>query len=296
MTDSAANIRGAKPRRLLEVLQAATGYLVAQGVEPARLTAELLTSHILKCKRLELYVQFERQLADPEIQALRHGVSRLGQGEPLQYVCGDTDFMGRRFKTDHRALIPRPETELLLETALQHAALWGVPHPVIADVGTGSGCIAISLARACPEAEVLALDASMSALSLAAENAALHGVQARIQFLAGDLLTAVVPGSLDAAVANLPYIATADYAVLPRHIREHEPAMALDGGVDGLDLIRRLVPQVRTALRPGGALFLEIGHDQGLRVRELLCGFERVEIKPDLAGHDRIAWGLRPRD
>ncbi len=278
--------------RLLDVLRAATEYLGARGVENPRLVTEQLMSHVIGCPRLQLYVRFEGILTEPQLEALRRGVKRLAAGEPLQYVLGDAGFMGHMFKADRRALIPRPDTEPLVTAVLGCDPLWAGGSPRIADVGTGSGCIAISLALARP-AVYTAVDVSEDALSLARENAALLQVADRITFRYGDLLAGFEAGSLDAVVANLPYIRTAEMAALPRHIREHEPLSALDGGEDGLSFIRRLAEESRGVLRADGWLFLEIGFDQGAAVAGYLtkCGYKDVTIHPDLGGRDRVVAG-----
>lgn len=278
--------------RLIDVLQAATGYLATHGVEHARLAMEHLMSHVLQCPRLQLYMRFETVLTEPQLEALRRGVRRLGAGEPLQYVVGDTGFMGHTFKVDRRALIPRPDTESLVERVLACDALWQRAAPSVVDVGTGSGCIVISLALARSGAYI-AIDANAEALTLARENAERLQVAERIQFQEGDLLVGLAPGSADAVVANLPYIRTADMAALPRHILAHEPLTALDGGADGLCLIRRLAADAVGVLRPGGWLFLEIGFDQGPSVKALLeaGGYSEVTVHPDLGGRDRVVSG-----
>lgn len=282
-------------KTLLEVLQSGTAYLAGRGVENSRLVMEQLMSHVLQCPRLQLYVRFETILAEPDLMALRNGIKRLGAGEPLQYVVGDTEFMGHRFRTDQRALIPRPDTETLVEQVLGCQPLWSREKPVIAEIGTGSGCVVVSLALARPEARYVAVDASEAALGLARENADLNGAGATIEFKRGDLLDGFVAGSLDAVVANLPYIPTAACGSLAPHIREHEPISALDGGADGLALIRRLVEQAKLALRPGGWIFLEIGFDQGGSVVECLNsnGYRDACVRKDLGSRDRVVLALR---
>jgi release factor glutamine methyltransferase len=277
-------------KTLIEVLQAATDYLAAKGVENPRLVMEQWMSHVLKCPRLQLYLRFETPLPETQLEPLRRGVRRLAAGEPLQYVMGDTEFMGRRFATDRRALIPRPDTERLVEVVLAEESLWARPVPVIADVGTGSGCVIITLALARPGARYLAVDASDDALALARQNAEALGAAPALEFRHGDLLEAMTPRSLDAVVANLPYIPSGACAALPRHIRDHEPPGALDGGPDGLTLIRRLIAQAAAALAPGGTLFLEIGFDQAPAVVECLKQheFDGVRVHPDLGGRDRV--------
>lgn len=283
-------------KRLLDVLQAATEYLSGKGVENPRLVTEQLMGHVLGCPRLQLYLRFETLLDDRQLESLRAGVRRLAAGEPLQYVVGETDFMGHRFKVDKRALIPRPETEILVESVLRMDSVWASACPVVADVGTGSGCIAVSLALALPKARIVALDASAEALELARDNARAHGVAERIDFRQADLVTGLAGGSLDAIVANLPYIPASECERLPRHIRDHEPRPALDGGEDGLRLIARLVDSGFAVLKPGGALCMETGCDQARRTAELMVarGYARSTVQSDLAGRDRVVSAFTP--
>jgi len=288
----------AAPRTVREVLAAGAGFLEGKGPENPRLACEMLLSRLLGCKRLDLYLQYDRVLDEPRLAAMRRGVKRLAAGEPVQYILGETEFMGHGFKVDRRALIPRPETELLTEAVLNAKALWegdasdgsGV---LLADVGTGCGCIAVSLALARPAARCVAFDISAEALDLARANARAHGVEERVAFVHGELSDGLEPGMVSAVTANLPYVPTAEYEKLPPHIREHEPRAALDGGDDGLAVIRDVIADAAIALQVGGFLFLETGTGQGAAVRSLLekSGFEQIEIRPDLAGHDRIAVG-----
>lgn len=282
-------------KKLIEVLQSGADYLVGKGIENPRLVMEQLMSHVLKCPRLHLYLRFESLIPEEQLVSLRGGIRRLGAGEPLQYVIGDTEFMGHRFKTDKRALIPRSDTEPLVNAVLACAPLWSAGRPSIVDVGTGSGCVVVSLALARPEADYTAVDASEMALSLAKENADSNGVGTAIDFRRGDLLDGFPPGSLDAVVANLPYIPSADCGTLPVQIRCHEPMTALDGGADGLDLVRRIADQAAGVLRPGGHILLEIGFDQAARVVEILkgCGFVETVVHKDLGGRDRVVEATR---
>lgn len=297
----------ATPKTIPEVLKAGADYLAARQVDQPRLACELLISRLLNCKRLELGLMHDKTLDEKRLAALRRGVKRVGDGEPVQYVLGQTEFMGHVIKTDPRALIPRQDTEVLVEEMLKCKALWHRPAggadggrggPAIVDVGTGSGCIVISLALAHPEGKYLALDVSEEALGLARENAAALGVAARIAFERAELADAVEPEHTDAIVANLPYIPTATYETLPAHILKHEPRSALDGGPDGLAVIEQLVQDAAIALRAGGFLFLEIGHDQAPRVTEFLqdAGFEDVAVKQDLGHRDRVVSGRIPAD
>jgi release factor glutamine methyltransferase len=278
-----------KPRTVLQVIQAATDYLAGKGIDNARLACEHLASRLLGCKRLELYLRFNEELTDKHLDAMRRGVKRLASHEPLQYILGQWDFMGHTFKCDPRALIPRPETEQLVAAVLECEQLRD-GRPVILDLGTGSGCIAISLALARPEADLLACDTSPEALALARANARGLGADERIRFLEGDLSDKIEPESLDAIVANLPYIPTAACEQLPEPVRAYEPRRALDGGPDGLTVIEQAAQEAAIMLRPGGMLFLEIGEEQGEAVEALLeaCGFHDIRLRQDLNGRDRI--------
>jgi len=271
---------------VLEVLNAATGYLKQQGVESPRLNAEHLLAHVLGIKnRINLYMEFERTVGEAERAPLREQVRKRSEGVPLQHLLGTVEFFGRTFSSDARALIPRPETEQLVEKVL---AELGGPNARVLDVGTGSGVIAVTIAVEREGASVAAVDLSPDALALAQENAGRHGVSERIEFSESDLL-ANVSGPFDAIVANLPYIASEELAGLSREVR-HDPAMALDGGRDGLALVARLVQDAPGMLCPGGLLALEIGHDQAARVESLLSANNYRDIKRirDYQGIERI--------
>jgi release factor glutamine methyltransferase len=263
---------------LLEVLKGASEFLGKQGVESPRLNAEHLLAHVLGIKRLELYLQFDRPLGEKERAPLRDLIRRRGTGMPLQHLLGTVEFCGRTFRSDARALIPRPETEQLVERALTYA-----PLTSILDVATGSGVIALSLALERPETSVTATDISPEALSLARENARLLGVE-RISFHEADLMP---PGKerFDLITANLPYIPAAEIPTLSREVR-HDPLLALDGGADGLDLIRRLAPLAAARLNPGGHLLLEIGMGQSDAVTDCLAAHNYRDIRalPDYQG------------
>ena len=276
--------------RVGDILKVSTEYLEARNVYQARQACELLMACLLKCGRLELFVKYETRLVEKQLDAMRRGVKRLAAGEPVQYILGRVEFMGNVFKVDKRALIPRPETELLVEAMLSAGSVWQPQQPTICDVGAGSGCIMISLALAKPGGKYFAVDTSAEALELAAENAKALGVRAALGFYCGGISDAVEPDSLDAVAANLPYVSTADWQSLPKHIRDFEPRAALDGGPDGLSVIGDVVPDVWFALRPGGTIFLEIGAGQAGKVRAMLrdAEFADIEVRRDLAGLDRI--------
>lgn len=250
----------------LEVLNAATSYLDKQGVESPRLNAEYLLAHVLgKKKRIDLYLEFERPLGEKERAPLRDMVKRRSEGIPLQHILGTAEFCGHTFTCDARGLIPRPETEQLVELILKSSP----DAASILDVGTGSGVIAISLALARPTAKVSACDLLPAALSLAQENAMRHQLGDRIAFFQSDLLAAV-SDTFAVIAANLPYIPTADISDLSREVQK-DPLTALDGGPDGLALVERLVAEAKSRLVPGGLIALEIGHDQAERVMALLA-------------------------
>lgn len=279
-----------------DALAHATRTLQAGSVsEPVR-KAEYLVSEAAGCPRLALSLEAETLLPESAMRVVEEQLQRLLAGDPLQYALGFTEFMGCVIKTDRRALIPRPETECLVQAVLDCEPVWMSEHPSIADVGTGSGCIPIVLALERAGGTYTATDASSDALSLARENAAAHGVADSIRFLNADLLGAPCAGSLDVVVSNPPYIASTEIDRLPREIRDAEPRVALDGGANGLSVLARLVKQAALALRPGGRFFSEIGASQGLPVMHRLeqAGFRQVHLLPDLAGRARIATGVMP--
>ena len=243
---------------VLEVLQSTATYFKKRGVESARLNAEHLLAHALGCKRMALYLEFERVLLENELAPLRELVRRRGQGEPLQHLLGTVEFCGRSFICDKRALVPRPETEELIEH-LQKSEAESQKSEIL-DVGTGSGVIALSLAEEFPEARVQGVDVSEEALALARENAARLNLADRVRFARSDLLEAV-DGSFDLIVANLPYVSTKDRATLSREVL-HDPDCAVFGGENGDEIIHRLINAAPDHLKPGGLLALEIGLGQ----------------------------------
>ena len=242
---------------VLEVLQATTAYLKKHNVENSRLNAEHVMAHALGRKRIELYLDFDRELTETELGPLRELVKRRSEGEPLQHLLGTVEFCGLTFLCDKRAMVPRPETEQLVE--LVESRIENRESRIV-DVGTGSGVIAISLAAKFPEAKILAVDVSDDALGLAQENAAMLNLRGRVQFLKSRLLENV-EGAFDQIVANLPYLSTQDRHNLSREVL-HDPEIALFAGDRGDELVRELIDQAPARLRPGGMLALEIGLDQ----------------------------------
>jgi len=260
-----------------------------------RLDAELLTAHALGLPRLQLYVQFDRPLTPPELAAMRELVKRRQAGESVAYVVGKKEFWGLELAVDRRVLVPRPDTETLVDEALARAAALTAAGPVrLADVGTGSGAVAIALAQQRPEAVVYAADVSPDALAVARPNAERHGVT--VTFLEGDLEEPLRPHlPFGVVAANLPYIPSADIAGLAPEVRA-EPRLALDGGPDGLELVRRLVAATPPLLEAGGALVLEVGAGQARAAAALLegAGFADLRIRRDLGQVERVVSGRKP--
>jgi release factor glutamine methyltransferase len=242
---------------VLEVLQATTAYFKKRNVENPRLNAEHLLAHVLGRKRIELYLDFERKLTETELTPLRDLVKRRSEGEPLQHLLGTVEFCGHVFLCDKRAMVPRPETEELVEFLKSEIQ---DPKSEIVDVGTGSGVISLSLAAEFTEARILAVDVSDDALALAQENAARLNLGDRVQVLKSRLLENV-EGAFDLIVANLPYISTQDRHTLSREVL-HDPEIALFAGTRGDELVRELIADAPSRLRPGGMLALEIGLGQ----------------------------------
>lgn len=276
------------------VLAFAAPHFEKHRVDSPRLTAEVLLAHVLQCDRVRLYIDLDRPLTRAELSAYRSLLERRVAGEPTQYLTGHKEFFNRRFRVDPRVLIPRPETELLVELALEKLPT-DVPTQVL-DVCTGSGCIAITVACERPQSSVWAVDVSEDACAVARENAGALGVEGRVQVCCGDLLSPLPPDArFDAVISNPPYVPRGQIPRLSREV-QREPRAALDGGDEGLDFYRRLIPEVRQFLKPGGLLALEIGEDQGAEVLKLLGahGYDGASIQKDYARHDRIALGHCP--
>ena len=273
---------------VLELLRTTTLYLGKKGVEQPRLSIEHLLADSLGKKRIELYLEFDRSLSARELEPLREKVRRRAEGEPLQHLLGHWDFFGRTFKTDWRALIPRSETELLVETILKEFATCGESANRLVDIGTGSGILAITFALERPGLDVSAVDLSEEALSLARENAERLGVSGRIVFRLSDLLDQV-EGPFHWIVANLPYIPTADLDALQREVK-FDPALALDGGKDGLTIIKRLIESVPGKIAPNGMIALEFGQGQAQRIVEILAenNYRDISIRKDYQGVERL--------
>lgn len=259
----------------------------------ARDESEFMLMHVLDCRRHELFLNARRLLTPQEALLLREAAARRLNREPLQYIFGEAEFRGRAFKVTRDVLIPRPETELLVEEALKEAPSFGAGVLTIIDLCTGSGCIAVSAALEM-QCEVFAADISEKALDIARENAQMLGAAQRVSFLRGDLFGAIpekIKGQAHMVLTNPPYITERDMAGLAPEVKDFEPGQALYGGSDGLDIIRRIITETPAYLVPGGLLLMEIGYDQSEAVKKLAensAGYSHIEILKDYAGIGRI--------
>lgn len=282
-----------RPWSVRELLARTTAYFAEKGIPTARLDSEVLLAHALSTDRLGLYLRYERLVPEAVLEVFRSLVRRRAAREPVAYITGEKEFYGLPFRVTRDVLVPRPETELLVE----HFVSQGTSSPRVLDVGTGSGVIAVVVAMELPESSVVATDISEAALAVAQENARRHGVLSRIEFRCGNLLNVLQSGeTFDAVLANLPYIPTGEFTSLEPEVARYEPRMALDGGEDGLTLIRRLVDRVPDALRPGGWLALEVGAGQAEAVAEQIRRTEAFEPPtriPDYAGVERFVFAKR---
>ena len=276
-----------------ELLGPTREYLEGKGVRSPRLDAEYLLAHVLGIKRLELYLDHDRPLEPAEVDRLRDLVRRRGRREPLAYVLGSWSFYGLELKCDARALVPRPETEILVEHCL--ALLADSEAPRVVDVGTGTGAIALALAARLPGAGVTAIDISPGALALAAENAAANALDERVEMLEGDLLAPVAGRAFDLVVSNPPYVSPGDE--VDPEVAEYEPAaLAIYAADEGRAVLARLAIEAIPALRPGGHLAAELGDGQAPWFAERLAalGYESVAITRDLRGVERVVSARRP--
>lgn len=292
------NLPAFRPRSgaltILEVIQRSTDYLARRGVESPRLQVELLLAHVLQLPRLKLYLQFDRALGPAELDRLRELVRRRGNRAPLQHLTGTTGFLGHELQVTPDVLVPRPETERLAQLALERlASRPGEPRAL--DFGTGSGCLAISLAAGVPAARVTALDISPAALAVAAANAGRAGVADRLRWVEGDGFRRAPEevagaGRFGLVVSNPPYVASAEIATLEPEVRDHDPRVALDGGPDGLDIHRRLASAAGAWLEPDGWLLAEFGDGQAPALGEIYgaAGWREWTVEKDLSGRERV--------
>lgn len=271
---------------ILEVIQRSADFLTKKGVESPRLQVELLLAHALKMPRMELYLNFEKPLAEADLQALREMVQRRGQREPLQYIIGSVCFCGLELAVNKSVLVPRPETELLAERAWKFLAERKTPKAW--DLGTGSGCLAVAVAVNAKDAAVDATDVSSEALEMARSNAARHGVAGRMTFRQIDAFAEMAgTARYDLIVSNPPYIPSVDIEKLEPEVRDFEPRGALDGGVDGMNFYRAIAREAAGFLEPGGRVMLELNDTGSEVVRQLFegQGWSVEAIEPD---HNKI--------
>jgi len=301
---------------VLELIDWSRAYLAEKGFDNARLETELLLGHALSLPRIELYLNYSRQMRQEELARFKVLLKRRLTGEPVQYVVGSAAFMLAEFEVDPSVLIPRPETEALTEVAIRMLEEGGLARrrrgeaagalervsdgaeAMLADVGTGSGVIAVTMAQVFPVARVFASDSSPDALEVAARNAERAGVGDRVEFLEGELLAPLeregLSGRLAGLVSNPPYVRTGDIETLPPEVRDFEPRGALDGGPDGLDCLRVMAQDGPAMLASSGAIALEVGDGQAAAVAAMLrAGLGSAAIEKDYAGRDRIVSGRR---
>jgi len=278
------------------LLRWANDYLIRHNVPSPHIDAEYMLAHVLGCRRKDLLIYPDRVLTEPEREQFNACIERRGRREPLQYITGEVEFRGLLFKVNKDVLIPRPETELLVDEVVNSVSKKGV---TVLDLCTGSGCIAVSIAKELAESRVYAVDISEGAIAVAEENAGRHGVGERITFLAGDLFGAIdalnLKGKIDVIVSNPPYVSKNEMEELQPEIKDYEPASALYGGGDGLDFYRRIIRESPFYLVPGGYVVMEMGYGQAGRIKDLFekeKGFIDIEIKKDLAGIERTIKAL----
>jgi release factor glutamine methyltransferase len=278
--------------RITEAISRSRQRLSSVGIDEARLDAELLVSEVTGRGRAWLFLHPDEELTPAQTARLEALLSRRLRREPLPYILGRAEFCGLTFRVTPAALIPRPETEILVEAAIERAQ--GLGAQFIVDVGSGSGAIAVALARQMPQVHVIAADVSLNALRLARENVVTHDAAGRVHLLCSDLLDGL-RGEFDCVVANLPYVRADEFPELQPEVRNYEPRWALDGGPDGLELIRRLGAQLLGHLRTGGFAALEVGAGQAPEVTKLLetAGLRTAEALRDYGGIERVVIGWR---
>ncbi len=284
------NEPGSRPT-VLDLLNKSASYLAARGSSSPRLDAEVLLADILGCTRIQLYVGFDRGLDEKAVDLYRQAIVRRGKREPVAYITGRKEFMGRDLSVSREVLVPRPETELMAEAAVEAAK--GLRKPLIAELCCGTGAAGIHLAISVPEARVVLTDISEGALEVAKGNVAQYGLSERVGLYQGDLFDALpegLSGKFDVIMANPPYIMSSEIEGLEPEVSVHEPRLALDGGPDGLDFYRKISARASLWIKPGGTLVMEIGSRQAEAVTSMLsaAGFRDVSVMKDLAGLDRV--------
>lgn len=282
-----------------KLLNWTTEYLTNKGVDSPRLSAELLISHVTGLKRIELYTQFDKQVPQQQLDKLHEYVKRAGLQEPVAYLTGKTEFYSLELDITSDCLIPRPETELLVQRAIEFLRTrYGTQY--VCDLCTGSGCIAVAIANNFPDVHIIATDISAAALEVAARNVEKHKLNEHVQLLCGDLFEPIIQQldvkQFDLIVCNPPYVSTTEYEKLDKNVKDYEPQSALLAGEDGLDVYRKIIEKVDVFLKSGASLMLEIGYAQGPAIRELLeqTGFlAEIKIEKDFHNNDRIIMAKR---
>ena len=282
---------------ILKLLQWTTDYFEKNEVSEPRASAEVLLAHVLAKDRLYLYLNYDRPMDSTELSAFRACIKRRLAGEPSQYITGIQEFWSLPIRVNPTVLIPRPETEVLVQAALEFIGP-AQANITIMDLGTGSGAIAIALARELPTARIVATDVSMATLQLARENARLNQVDGQINFVQADMLAAISVGSqkFNLVVTNPPYVSHDDFSALPREIRDYEPRHALDGGVDGLTAIKHIIREAPTVLCQAGGLLLEMGAGQDESVSTLVRDsqdYQNHQIIKDYSGIERVLLAIK---
>ena len=277
-----------------KLLNWVTEYLTSKGIESPRLSSELLLSNVLELKRIDLYTQFDKQVPQDQLDKLHELVKCAGLYEPVAYLTGKTEFYSLELNITADCMIPRPETELLVQRAIEFLRTRsGVQY--VCDLCTGSGCIAVAIAKNFPDARITATDISAASLEVADRNIEKHRLKEQVRLLCGDLFEPIIKqldvSHFDLIVCNPPYVSTSEYENLDKNIKDYEPQSALLAGEDGMDIYRRIIEKVDDFLQPGAALMLEIGYAQGSAVRELLeqtSTFGKIKIEKDFHDNDRI--------
>ncbi len=274
-------------------------YFEEKNVESARLSAEMLISFVLNMKRIELYTHFDKTVAKDELARIKNLLKRCAANEPIQYLVGSCEFYSMTIKVSQDCLVPRPETELLVTRAIEFLRRADGGKRVC-DLCTGSGCVAVAIAAGCEDAKIIATDICDKALAVAAENVARYKLQSRVELLHGDLFAPVIAQldgePFDIITANPPYVSTSEMEILQDNVRKYEPALALHGGVDGLDIYRRIIDSVDTHLKANGALMMEIGYAQGNAIKDMLEAaevFREIKIEKDFNNNDRIVTAVK---
>lgn len=281
-------------RTIQNLLNQATQYLTEKGVDSPRLSAELLLSQVLRVQRIELYTHFDKAVTKEQADKLQELVKRAGENEPIAYLIGKTEFYSLELDISNACMIPRPETELLVERAIEFLRN-RTGTQFVCDLCTGCGCIAVAIAKNFVNCEIIATDISDAALEVAAKNIEKYNLGNRIKLLCGDLFDAIIPQldveKFDLIVCNPPYVSAAEYEKLDKNVKDYEPKTALYAGTDGLDIYRRIIEKADAFLKADGAIMLEIGYAQGQAMRELLeqtGNFSEIRIEKDFHDNDRI--------